>query len=104
MNITEINAMNKMFYYAMNIPFVQTTYSMPWNDAETKTEWLPNFIKNIKWNCNVAHIVGIWKDAQEQGGYYGKFMAFYTYLDNESRKKLLDFICESYNQEVPLFV
>lgn len=107
MNVTDknsaINGMNKMFYYAMNIPFIQTTYSMPWDDNETKTEWLPNFVEGVAWTCNKAHIVGLWKDASDQGGYFGKFMAFYSYLDTYNRKALLDYICETYNDEVPLY-
>ena len=94
---TDISAMNNMFYYAMNIPFAKTTYSMPWNDAETKTEWLPNFVDGVDWDCDKAHIVGLWKDAEESGGYFGKFMAFYSYLDNNARRKLLEFINETYD-------
>ena len=97
-----IQGMNKMFFYAMNMPFIQTTYSMPWDDKKTKTEWLPNFIEGVDWTCNKAHIVGLWKDASEQGGYFGKFMAFYSYLDNKNRKALLDYIIETYNNEAIL--
>ena len=98
---TAIIAMNKLFYYAMNIPVIQTAYSMPWSDDKIE-EWLPDFISGVDWPCNTAHIVGLWKDASEQGGYFGKFMAFYSYLDNSCRKALLDFICETYNNEVIL--
>ena len=93
-----IQGMNKMFYYAMNIPFVKTSYSMPWNDKIIE-EYLPDFVSGVDWACDTAHIVGLWKDADEQGGYFGKFMAFYSYLDNTSRRLLLEYITCTYNGE-----
>ena len=91
-----ISAMNNMFYYAMNIPYDLIYYTLPWND-ELKSEYLPKFIGEVDWNCNTAHIVDIWMNAEKNGGYYGKLFAFYAELDNINRKKLLEYITDSYD-------
>ena len=94
-----VKGIHKFFYYAMNIPFVKTTYSMPWDDTIMKTEFLPDFVSEVAWGCSPAHIIGLWKDASEQGGYFGKLMAFYSYLDDTNRRLLLEYICNNYNNE-----
>lgn len=90
-----IEAMNTMFYYAMNFPFSEVSYETLWEG--TKKEWLPKFIGDIDWGCNLEHIVNKWKKCEEQGGYYGKVYAFYAELDDKNRKRFLGYILDNYH-------
>lgn len=95
-NESAILAMNNLFYYAMNIPYDYVMYSLPWND-EVKKDWLPKFFGEIEWDCCVAHMIDKWNNAENHGGYYGKFFAFYAELDNTCRRKLLQYIIDNYD-------
>ena len=93
-----IKGMNKMFFYAMNLKYIETTYSYPWSEQKY-TEWLPEFISKIDWGCDMSHIIGIWKELSSEYGSYGEMFAFYEHLDNNNRRKLLQFIVEKYHTE-----
>ena len=99
MNINDkqsaIIAMNDLFYYAMNIPYEQITYKNYQNEVVSK--WVPKFIKNVEWPCDVQHMIEIWENAVEDGGYWGSYMCFYSKLDNTCRRKLNEYIIDNYN-------
>lgn len=89
-----IQGMNEMFYYAMNIPYVQITYRNFGGGEHTK--WVPTFIKEVPWNCNMLHMVEKWESCIEKCGAFGEFMYFYSLLDNENRRLLLEYILDNY--------
>lgn len=92
-----IIGMNKMFYFSMNLYYAELYYSHPWNDTVIK-EYLPKFLGDIEWGCNLSHIIDKWKSCAEHCQYSAMYR-FYTELDSENRRKLLEYICENYNDE-----
>lgn len=92
-----IIGMNKMFYFSLNIPYAEILYSYPWNDKVLK-EWLPKFLGDIEWDCNLSHIIDKWKECADHGQFSAMYM-FYAELDQPRRRKLLQYICDNYNDE-----
>ena len=95
-----VAGMNKLLSFIENIPYENVTYELPWSD-ETRTEWLPKFIKDVKWSCNTAHIIEKWKISNTT--YFGQsnraFIWFYFGLDSNNSRSLLEYICNNYNDE-----
>lgn len=90
-----IVAMNELFYYAMNFKWEKISYENYRGSVETK--WVPEFVKDVEYGCDVQHIIGIWESCYEDAGTWGGFMAFYSRLDNRNRRKLLEYIIDTYD-------
>ena len=97
---TAIIAMNKLIGFICNMPYDYVTYQIPWS-GETKLDWLPKFIKDVKWNCNTEHIVSKWKKyVKDSSDYPDKaFILFYYALDTKNSRALLNYIIDNYDDE-----
>lgn len=83
--------MDKMFYFAMNIPYDNISYQFPWEE-KVRLEILPEFVRDIDWGCDMSHIIEKWKTSLNEYGYYGAVFNFYENLDSKNREKFLEYI------------
>jgi hypothetical protein len=97
---TAIIAMNKLIGFIGNIPYDYVTYQIPWS-GETKIDWLPEFIKDVKWTCNTEHIVSKWKKCLKDSFDYPDkaFILFYYEIDSKNSRALLNYIIDKYDNE-----
>lgn len=98
---TAIIAINKWFYFAMNYE----TISHEWESisGERRVEYLPRFLKEAKWTCNLDHMLAKWNMATQSKNPYAYLMNFYAELDEANRKALLEWVMENYNGERKIF-
>ena len=70
-----------------------------WTDYKgTHTEMVPDFIMQIKWNCETSHIINIWKDkVEEVVSPEGRMNLFWYMLDSYNQHQLVDYIVNNYN-------
>ena len=64
---------------------------------------VPQFLKEVKWTCNLDHMIEKWHHAVKSRNTDAYLPAFYANLDGDNRKLLLEWILQNYNGEKPLF-
>ncbi len=88
-------AINKWVYFSLNYKVVP--YTKPNDDNEVI--YLPEFIVVIKWTCPISHMIGKWKSATRSNDPHTYLICFYTELDSQNQKLLLEWIINNYNDE-----
>lgn len=92
-----IVAINKWFYFAMNYK----TVLHEWTGAsgQHRSEYLPSFLVEAKWTCNLDHMLSKWNVATHSSNPSAYLMDFYAELDNANRIALLEWLMANYNGE-----
>lgn len=72
-------------------------------NGEKKNEYVPEFLKEIKWNCNFDHIVSKWHLATRDCNPNSYLVKFYAELSLYNRNLLLEWIIKNYNDEPKIF-
>lgn len=96
-----IAAINKWIFHGWNYTIVPLTYKS-FGETPVSTH-VPAFIRDVKWACNLGHIIEKWKLATESGDPDTYLVKFYKELGNENRIRLLEWIMQNYNDERKLF-
>lgn len=101
------SAINKFMYYSWNYQFIRHTWKSI--GGEERTEYVPEFLTKVKWNCNFDHMLSKWNSAVFYYGFdgekkrerdaHGFFSRFYAELDGENRLSFLTWILDNYNGE-----
>lgn len=94
---TAIEAINKWLYYGWNYETLFHKWKAGDNDEEG--EYLPEFIVNVKWTCNIHHMRDKWRKATESRNPDAYLTRFYAELDNDNRILLLEWLMQHYNGE-----
>lgn len=90
-------AINKFMYYSWNYELTPVTL------YHGKTVYVPTFIKEVKWNCNLDHIVSKWMDCITNDVPHSYFSKFYAEMGVDNRKAMIEWIMNNYNDEITLF-
>ncbi len=94
-------AINKWLFHGWNYDVVPITITTP--DGGTKTHYVPEFLKKVKWTCNINHMIEKWNYATRTQDPDAYMVKFYAELDNTNRKLLLEWVVQNYNDERSLF-
>lgn len=96
-----IEAINKWFFFSMNYKIALHN----WVDIHggQRSEYIPQFLVEAKWTCNLDHMVQKWQMAVHNGNCYDYLNRFYAELDIENRIALLEWIMGNYNGEKKIF-
>lgn len=94
-------AINKWLFHGWNYKVVPITVKTLYGDFDT--DYVPEFLKEVKWTCNIAHMIGKWKHATRTQDPDTYMVKFYADLDDNNRKLLLEWIMQNFNGEKPLF-
>lgn len=94
-------AINKWLFHGWNYKSVPLTLTKP--NGEIETIYVPEFIKEVKWTCNLLHIVEKWHEATYHNNPDGYLTRFYSTLDNNNQILLMEWVMNNYNGEKPLF-
>lgn len=94
---TAIKAINKWVFFGWNYPCVPCEWVGA--NGEKKHEYVPEFLKEIKWNCNFDHMVSKWHLATRDGNTNSYLVKFYAELGTDNRKLLLEWVVKNYNNE-----
>lgn len=94
-------AINKWLFYGWNYKVVPMTI-IESGDVKV-TRYVPEFIKEVKWTCNISHMLGKWNQATRTQDPDTYMVKFYAELDDKNRRLLLEWIIQNYNGEKPLF-
>lgn len=97
-----MEAINRWIYHAWNYEMCPIAVPDYANNC-SKRIYVPRFLAEVKWTCNLQHMVDKWKLAclsQNESAY---LMTFYANLDNDNRRALLEWVLENYTTERKLF-
>ena len=83
---------NKFMFFSWN-------YAMTEFELNGRKMYLPKFIVEAKWSCNLDHIISKWKGCitDSKGNdrdSYAFLPRFYAELDGKNRRALLDYVME----------
>lgn len=83
---------NKFMFFSWN-------YEMTQIERNGRKMYLPKFIVEAKWSCNLDHIISKWNgcvtDSKgKERDSYAVLPRFYAELDGENRRALLDYVLE----------
>ena len=92
-----LEAVNKWLYYGWNYDLVPFSWTN--SDNEIKSEYLPEFLVNVKWTCNIHHIKEKWHKAVKSQNTDAYLVSFYAELDSPNRILLLEYVMQHYNGE-----
>jgi hypothetical protein len=72
-----------------------TNYNLVMVDLPNKRRCVPQFIAEVKWNCNLEHMVDKWLNIAESHDDPSSYLVhFYCQLSNDNRERLLKWIIE----------
>ena len=94
---TAIKAINKWVFFGWNYSCVP--HEWVGANGEKKSEYVPEFLKEIKWNCNFDHMVSKWHLATRDKNADSYLVKFYAELSAYNRKLLLEWVVRNYNGE-----
>lgn len=91
-------AINKWIYFSLNYDVV------PYTNKNNNNEivYVPEFIPAIKWMCPICHMVNKWQLATQSKDPHTYLIKFYTELDIQNRRLLLEWVLNYYNDEIKL--
>lgn len=93
-------AINKWLYFGWN--YGLSPYTVSNGTGKNKTMYLPDFLMQAKWNCNINHMIDKWKSATSSENPDAFLVRFYAELDKENRMALLEWVMENYNREAKI--
>lgn len=92
-----IKAINKWFYFAMNYKTILHNWTSV--SGEYRSEYIPDFLVEAKWTCNLDHMLSKWNVATQSRNPSAYLIDFYAELDNANRIALLEWLMANYNGE-----
>lgn len=94
---TAIKAINKFMFYSWNYHLVEVQLQ------NGKNVYVPEFIKEVKWNCNLDHIIGKWFHCCKDDEPHAYLSRFYSEMGVANRQAMLEWILLNYNDEIKIF-
>lgn len=96
-----IEAINKWFYFSLNYETV--LFNWQGIRGEPYSEYIPKFMAEAKWKCNLDHMVEKWQSVTSRGDAHAYLTRFYAELDTPNRIALLEWVMAHYNGEKKIF-
>lgn len=85
---TAMVSINKWMYFGWNYLTV-----------EHGGQHLPKFLVEAKWTCNLEHMVSKWSNVTRKKNPHAYISTFYSELDMENRKAMIEWVMENFNDE-----
>lgn len=92
---------NKFLFYGWNYYSVSHEWRNTPN-GELHYATVPDFLANVKWTFPFEHAYSKWKACTDGNDSIAYVAKFYSELDGENRKAMLQYIIENYNDEQKL--
>lgn len=92
-----IEAINKFMFHSWNYT------SVPVQLFNGQTVYVPEFVKEVDWTCNLDHMASKWVNCTECGNPHAYISKFYGELGSENRKLMIEWILQHYNNEIKIF-
>lgn len=97
-----IEAVNRWLFHGWNYDTVSITIPDNANNG-TKSVYVPKFLAEAKWTCNLPHMISKWNDACTSRNPHAYLVTFYANLDYDNRRILVEWVLENYTDERKLF-
>lgn len=97
-----MEAVNRWLFHGWNYELVSIAVPDYANNA-SKLVYVPRFIAEAKWTCNLHHMISKWQQACDSQHPDAYLVAFYASLDTFNRRILLEWVLENYTDEAKLF-
>lgn len=88
---------NKFQFHAWNYELV--SYDYVDFGGEKKHTYVPRFIVEAEWNCNIQHMIGKWKSSLKSEDPDTYIPRFYAELSKDNRKAFLKWVMNNYDDE-----
>lgn len=93
-----MEAINKFMFFSWNYDHENHEWEQP--NGELKDGLVPTFLKQIKWTCHFNHMYEKWLAVVTgNNNPYSYLSKFYSHLDTDNRKLLLEWVLTNYNNE-----
>ena len=97
---TAIKAINKWVFFGWNYSCVHHEWISV--NGEKKCEAVPQFLAEVKWTCNLDHMLSKWKIATHDANANSYLVKFYAELDVKNRVLLVEWVMANYNDELKI--
>lgn len=96
-----IEAVNRWLFHGWNYETIRVEVGN--YNGGTKTVDIPQFLAEAKWTCNLPHMIEKWNNACRSRNPDAYLVKFYSMLDGDNRKILLEWVLQNYTDEKKLF-
>lgn len=97
-----IEAVNRWLFHGWNYDIAEVAIP-DYPNRYSKNVTIPRFLAEVKWTCNLPHMIEKWKEACWSRNTDAYMVTFYANLDNENRRRLLEWVLQNYTNECKLF-
>ena len=88
-----IIAINKWLFFGWN-------YGLsPYTMSDGTVKYIPYFLMQAKWTCNLDHMIGKWNRAIKCDNPDAYLTRFYAELDMSNRQALIEWVMDNFNDE-----